>query len=279
MRTRELFAKFQADRGPQLAAMIAYYALLSFVPLTFLAFSLLGLFGRADESSYLVRELARIFPKSSVSTIVRAVREIQDNATTLGVVGLTLLLWSSLSLFGALESAFNIVYGRPNRPFLRGKALAAGIMLGLLVLLFAGLVVASFGYGQLRRHAPGLAAHPVVAAALPVLASAVASFVFLLAVYYLLTNVAHTVGDVLPGALVATVALGATFQVLPLYLRLSESSPGLQAFGGPAILLVWLYLMANVIVLGAELNWWLSERAMAGGQTPDVSRQEGGQTP
>jgi len=253
---REIFAKFQSDRGPQLAAMIAYYALLSFVPLTFLAFSLLGLFGRAGESSFLVRELARIFPESSVSTIVRAVREIQDNATALGAIGLALLLWSSLSLFGALESAFNIVYDRPNRPFLRGKALAAGIMVGLLVLLFAGLVVASFGYGQLRRHAPGLVGHPVVAAVLPVLASAAASFVFLLAVYYLLTNVAHTVGDVLPGALAATVVLGATFQVLPIYLRLSQSSPGLQAFGGPVILLVWLYLMANVIVLGAELNWW-----------------------
>ena len=58
--------------------MIAYYALLAFVPLTFLAVSLLGLFGRADESTYLVRELSRMFPQSEVSTIVRAVNEIQD---------------------------------------------------------------------------------------------------------------------------------------------------------------------------------------------------------
>ena len=55
VRKRELFVKFQADRGTQLAAMIAYYALLAFVPLTFLTVSLLGLFGRADESTYLVR--------------------------------------------------------------------------------------------------------------------------------------------------------------------------------------------------------------------------------
>jgi uncharacterized BrkB/YihY/UPF0761 family membrane protein len=26
------------------------------------------------------------------------------------------------------------------------------------------------------------------------------------------------------------------------------------------ILLLWLYLMANIIVLGAELNWWQAER-------------------
>ena len=34
----------------------------------------------------------------------------------------------------------------------------------------------------------------------------------------------------------------------------------LKAFGGPALLLVWLYVMANVIVFGAEVNWRHSER-------------------
>jgi uncharacterized BrkB/YihY/UPF0761 family membrane protein len=24
------------------------------------------------------------------------------------------------------------------------------------------------------------------------------------------------------------------------------------------LLLVWLYLMANILVLGAEVNWWLT---------------------
>ncbi len=263
VRKRELFLKYQADRGTQLAAMIAYYALFSFVPLTFLALSLLGLFGRASESSYLVKELSRIFPNSSVSTIVRAVQAIQDNAAALGIVGIAVLLWSSLGLFGALESAFNIVYGRPNRPFLAGKALALALMTGLLVLLFAGLVVASFGLGQLERHAPGAASNPVLAYALSVLASTIASLVFLVAVYLLLTNVELRFGDVLPGAALATVILQVSFQVLPIYLRLSHDSPVLQALGGPVILLVWMYLMANVILFGAEFNFWRGRRRQA----------------
>jgi membrane protein len=274
VRKRELFVKFQADRGTQLAAMIAYYALLAFVPLTFLAVSLLGLFGRADESTYLVRELSRMFPESEVSTIVRAVNEIQDLSTVVGLVGLGLLLWSSLGLFGALESAFNIVYGRPNLPFLRSKALAAGLMIGLLIVLFAGLVAASFGQSQLRRHAPGVAGSSISAYAVSLVASSVASFVFLFVTYYVLTNVPHTPRDVLPGAVAATFALALTFQVLPLYLDLVQGSPGLQALGGPVILLVWLYLMANVIVLGAELNWWFSARKShdfrAGAVRPEI---------
>src|SRR5438128_5316434 len=116
-----IFAKFFADRGTHLAAMIAYFALLSFVPLLFLALALLGLFGRAGESSFLVTELKRTLPESSVSSIVGVVRAIQHNAATLGVVGGFFLVWSSLSLFSVLESAFNVVYDRPNRGFLRGK--------------------------------------------------------------------------------------------------------------------------------------------------------------
>jgi membrane protein len=260
VRKRELFTKFQADRGPQLAAMIAYYALLAFVPLMFLSVSMLGLFGRVDESTYLVRELSRMFPEGSVSTIVRAVNEIRANATVIGLVGLGLLVWSSLGLFGALESAFNIVYGRPNRPFFRGKALAAALMIGLLVVLFAGLVVGSFGQDQLTRHAAGVAGNGVAAYAISVAATSAASFAFVFVSYYLLTNVPHAPRDVLPGALAATLALTVTFQVLPIYLDLAQGAPALQAFGGPIILLVWLYLMANIIVLGAELNWWLARR-------------------
>jgi uncharacterized BrkB/YihY/UPF0761 family membrane protein len=56
------------------------------------------------------------------------------------------------------------------------------------------------------------------------------------------------------------VALEASFQVVPVFVRLADVNVTLRVLGGPAILLLWLYAMANVIVLGAELNWWLAER-------------------
>jgi membrane protein len=243
--------------------MIAYFALLSFVPLTFLALSLLGLAGRANESSYLVTELKRIFPGTSISSIVQAVRSVQENAATLGIVGAVALAWTSISLFSALESAFNIVYGRPNRSFLRGKALAVLLMVALLVTLFLGLLAGSIGIDLLKRWVPGLADNGVVAYVLSLVVSLVAVFAFLVAVYYLLTNIKLDLVDVLPGAAIAAVLLEASFQVLPLYVRLSSVSIALRAFGGPALLLVWLYVMANAIVFGAEVNAWRSARREA----------------
>jgi membrane protein len=234
--------------------MIAYFALLSFVPLLFLSLSLLGLVNQADQGSFFVRELQRTFPSTSVDSILRAVRAIQSSAATLGIVGAAFLLWSSLSFFSVLESAFNIVYGRPNRPFLHGKALASLMMIGLLVVLFAALVVGSVGAELLRRHAT-VVDNAFVATVVTVGVSLLGIFVFLATSYYVLTNATLTWREVLPGAVVAAVVLEATFQVLPEFVIASSHNPVLRALSWQALLLVWLYVMANVTVLGAEVNW------------------------
>jgi membrane protein len=261
VRRRDLAQKFFADRGTHLAAMIAYFALLSFVPLTFLSLSLLGLTGRADESSFLVKEIKKTLPGTPIDQIISLVHAVQDNATALGIVGGAALLWASLSLFSVLESAFNIVYGRPNRAFLHGKGLAVLLMVGSLVTLFVALLAGSLGVAALQEYAPGFISNSVAAYTLSIAVSLAGVFVFLVSCYYVLTNEDLTVREVLPGSIVAAVLLEATFQVLPLYQRYADLNPGLRAFGAPAILLVWLYVMANVIVIGAELNWWRARRA------------------
>jgi len=261
VRRRDLLQKFFADRGPHLAAMIAYFALLSFVPLTFLSLSLLGLAGRADESSFLVREIKKTLPGTPIDRIIDLVHSVQDNAATLGIIGGLALLWASLSLFSVLESAFNIVYGRSNRSFLHGKARALLFMVGSLVTLFVALLAGSLGVAALQEYAAGFISNAAIAYTLSIGVSLAGVFVFLVSCYYFLTNEDLSVREVLPGAVFASILLEATFQVLPLYQRYADLNPALRAFGAPAILLVWFYVMSNVIVLGAEINWWLARRA------------------
>ena len=267
---REPFAKFFADRGTHLAAMIAYFALLSFIPLVFLTLALLGLANRADASDFFVRELNNAFPSSSVNTILNLVRAIQDNAATLGIVGGVFLLWSSLSLFSALESALNIVYGRPNRGFLHGKAIASLMMVGSLTTLFAALVVGALGAEVLRDYAPGVLTSYSAAYAVSIGASLLGIFAFLAIIYSRLTNDHVTMHEALPGAVVAAIALEASFQGLPFFVKYASVNVTLRAFGGPVLLLIWLYVMANVIVFGAELNWWLANRTHAKAEAEEI---------
>lgn len=248
--------KFLADRGTHLAAMVAYFALLAFVPLLFLALSLITLAGQQSESSYLIEELRRAFPAASVNSLLEVVREVQDQATALGVIGGIGLLWAALGFFSVLESAFNIVYGLPNRSFVRQKAFVLILVAGSLVVLFVALVVGSVGV-ELVRSAGVAGSVLSYVYAIAVSSGLVLGFTW--SMYNLLTNAALTWRETFPGAVFATVALQASFQLLPLFLRLLGTElVSLQAFGGLVLLLFWLYLMANILVLGAEINWWLA---------------------
>jgi membrane protein len=253
--TGSVLGKYLQDRGPHLAAMVAYYALLSLFPFLFLILSSLGLAGQIDQSSALVKELERILPSESVRDLLNLVRSVQANAGTFFVIGLVGMIWSTLGFYSALESMLNIVFRASNRGFVTGKWISFVLVLGSLAVLFSSLLVATVATGWLHRHEHGLLTQSVVPYAISLAFSSVGSFVFLMVIYRVLTNVDLHRGDVWPGALFGTVLFQVSFQVVPYYLRRADVLIALRAFGGLVLLLVWLYLMANVIVLGAEINW------------------------
>ena len=80
-------------------------------------------------------------------------------------------------------------------------------MLGSLVTLFVALLVGSLGVAFLRRYTPNAVDNEVSAYVLTVLVSSLGVFVFVVSVYYLLTNAEVTVRGVLPGAVLATIVL------------------------------------------------------------------------
>jgi len=120
------------------------------------------------------------------------------------------------------------------------------------------LAVGGFGYDLLQRFAGGVIANGVVAYSLSAFISTLSIFLFLVLAYERLTNVALSLREVWPGAALAAVLLQVTFQILPLFVRLSREVVAVQALGTSALLLVWIYVMANVLVLGAEVNWYLA---------------------
>jgi membrane protein len=253
--TGTVLSKYLRDRGPHLAAMVAYYALLSLFPFLFLILSALGLAGQMSQSSYIVQELERILPSQSVSELLQLVRSVQANAGTFFAIGFVGIIWSALGFYSALESALNIVYRVSNRGFIRGKWISFMLVLSSLAVLFSSLLVAALTTGWLHRHTSGVLTTSVVPYVISVAFSSVGSFLFLMVVYRVLTNVELHRGDVWPGALFGTVLFQISFQAVPYFLQRGDVLFALRAFGGLVLLLVWLYLMANVIVLGAEINW------------------------
>ena len=120
--------------------------------------------------------------------------------------------------------------------------------------LFIGLLVGSLGFDLLKRYAPGFAGNASSPTRSRSLVSLLAIFLFLLVGLLPADERRAVVPRRAAGRARRAVAAGGQLpgaSALPAPLR---QRVALKAFGGPALLLVWLYVMANVIVFGAEIN-------------------------
>jgi membrane protein len=263
--------RYFGARGPHLAAMLAYYALLSLLPFVFLAASLVSSIGRPEETSALLRDLSHVLPGASARDLAELVRSLGSNAAEIGLIGGVALLWSSLGFLSALESGLNVLYGLPNRGFLHQKLVVLGLLGTGLIGLLLGLTIVVTTQTALSQITPGLSHLAAWRIGGGLAISSLTTFLFLLLVYRTLPNTELTTRQVLPGALIATALLQLTFESLPLYVRSVEGLPTLKAFGGAAVLLVWLYLMGNVVLIGGAITWWSARGRAAAAATAAVA--------
>jgi membrane protein len=259
-----ILRRYFGARGPHLAAMLAYYALVSLFPFVFLSASLVSAIGRPEETSTFLRDLSHVLPGTSVQDLARLVHSLERNAAEIGVIGGVGLLWSSLGFLSALESGLNVIYGLPNRGFLHQKLVVLGLFGTALIGLLLGLTVVVTSQTALSEIAPtfsNLAAWRVGGG---LAISTLTTFAFLVIVYRTLPNTELRTRQVLPGALIGTLLLQVTFESLPLYVRLVGGLPTLKIFGGALVLLLWLYLMGNVVLIGGAVTWWTARGRTAG---------------
>ena len=235
------------------------------MPLVFLTLSLLGLTHRAEASDFFIRELKHAFPGTSLESIIKLVRRVQDERGRArdhrrGRPRLDVALVLQRA---RVRAQHRLRTAQP--PLLHGKVLAAVLATSVLVTLFVSLVVGAFGVTVLKHHLGGFADSSGPGLCRVDGASLLGVFVFLFAVYYWLPNTAVRPREALPGAILGAVVLEASFQALPIFVRLADVNVTLRTLGGPAILLLWLYVVANVfMIFGGELNWWWRERQREG---------------
>lgn len=257
---------FFADRGGQLAASIAYYALFATFPLAIASVALFGLVV-ADEAArtqvidFLVDNLP-LREDSGRRDISQALNDVTGDAGTFGVIGLVGLLFSASGLMGSLRHGVNRAFGVDDRrPPLVGKLLDI-----LLVLGFGLVVLTSLAFTLVSRLAvdvaqaltdaigPAPSLLPRVALALGQLTPLVLSVVLFLALYrFLPARREGRLRDCLPGAVLAAVLYEAIKTVFAFYLQ-NVASYG--AVYGPIATVIafafFVYLSAIAFLLGAE---------------------------
>ncbi len=263
--------------GPTLASSIAYYALLSLFPLALFASALTAhLLDPEEAQAALSRTLSTYLPPGAVAALQRALAEAVRAREPAGAVALALFLWSASAATGSVRHALNRVLGVTRaRPFWRRRLLdmAATLLLGSL--LGASLSLAA-ARAILARLSPSLG--PEIARLLPGLdmlgsfGPPVLAFATFALAYRLLPARRLPWPPLLGGAAVATVLFEAaralSFRALAWFARYQLVYGSLA---GVIVFLVWVYVVAVVLLLGAEVALC----AASGAQTPTSARLSG----
>lgn len=251
-----------SDQGLDLAAGLAFYALLSMAPATLALVSMLGVIGEAKSTTEAVLALA-----ADLSTEAsEALRPLVTQLVSSPAAGMTLIvsviiaIWSSSKYVGAFSRAANHAYVVvESRPFWKLKPKILLITLGLLLLIAAlGLLLVVSGpiaqsLGRLVGLGPvGLAIWSV--ARWPVVIFFV---ILLIAILYSATpNVKDlkfrwsSVGALFALVLLIIISLG--FAVYINYFDTYNATYG--AIGGVIVGFAWLWMGNLALIFGAELN-------------------------
>lgn len=243
------------DQGGYLAALIAYYGLLSLFPLLLLLSTVLGLVlaGDPHAQQQVLNSALSQFPVIG-DQLRNNIHQLHGKVLAL-VVGILGSLYGGLGVAQASQNAMNKVWAVPRnaRP---NPLKARGISL-LLLLIVGGGVIATTVLSALTTGAgaygTNLGAGPRVLTT--VVAVAVNALLFMLA-FRVMTAGDITIQQVRPGALAAAVLWQGLQEVGTYYVghELKGASATYGVFGLVLGLIAWIYLGALGLVLCAEYN-------------------------
>jgi membrane protein len=239
---------FGESQASNYAAALAFAAFLAMFPMILGALSLIGLAVRDPATEAKFQSLIiQAFPSSAQPELQNALRGVKQSAGLLGLISLGGLLWSASSIFGTMEFALTQIFGTKQRDMLRQKLMGL-VMMVLLVVALGVTVAADWMAGYLQSYIP-------YAWVLSFLIGAAVMVTLLVLLYRFVPNRTFTLRDVLPGALLAGVLIEALSFGFPLYARYAGgfNTYGAQ-FGLFFLLATWLYLLSELVLLGAVYN-------------------------
>jgi membrane protein len=249
------------DNVDLLAAGVAFYAFLAFVPLLASVVLTYGLIVAPETVAEHIRTLARTLPREAAAIVADQLQAI--TGTNDGAKGLGLLLAIGVALYGASKgsgaiiTALNIVYEvEETRGFVRRTALALVMTAGMVgVLLLAAAAISAFALVEDLLPSGS----PVVHGALKLLFWAAAGLMVSLAVA-LVYRYAPNRPDapwrwITPGSVAATLVWLLASLGFGLYVaNVGGYNATYGSLGGVVVFLTWLYLSGYVLLMGGELN-------------------------
>lgn len=257
---------FSDEEGMHLAAGVAFYALLSILPAALLFASLSSFFLEPEEiTNWLIKRIGEETPVSP-DFIGRTVQGASDLRGPLGIAGLVGTIFSSTLVFAAIMRCINRTWGfvgTGTRTFIRRKLWEFGLLVSMAFLVLVSYAATRLFELVREVRFPGTDYYFVTDSAGWVVFLGLFFFLAVSSILMLLYKFVPTTTvrwrDVILPSLVAGLALRIANDVLSWYIR---SYGYYDTVYGPVtsviVLLVWVYVSANVVIVGAAMSAALS---------------------
>jgi membrane protein len=208
------------------------------------ALSIVGFLIRdpATEARFL-NLIVQMFPNNAQPQVMQALAGVKQSAGWMGLVSLGGLIWSASGIFSTMEFALTQVFGTKQRDMLRQKAM--GLVMMVLLVVAVGATVAANSIVNLFP----------MAWLVSLVVGALLMVTMLVLLYRSVPNRTFKLKEVLPGAILAGVLIEVLTLAFPFYQRISHgfNTYGAQ-FGLFFLIATWLYLLSQVLLLGAVYN-------------------------
>jgi membrane protein len=253
------------DRVSLAAAGCAFYATLALFPAISMLISMIGLVLDPVTAEQQLHVLSELLPPPAFSLIADRVHQLVSqsggNLSAHLLVSFLLAFWSSSTGSKSVLSAINVAYDvNEQRPFLRFQAI--GLAMTLVAVICAILAIAvllllapAIDFLGLARQGGSL----INAAGMAML---IAFFAVAIALLYRYgpSRPAPPRPRIWPGAALATVLWLIASELLSFYVsRMASFGATYGSLATVIGIMMWFYLSAYVVLLGAELNARLEE--------------------
>lgn len=255
-RTKE---QLNEDNLSIVAAGVAFYAFVAVVPALAVVIAIYALVANAGDLGHHLDLLARVVPGEVMPLLEDQIKRITENNTAAGisaVVGVLIALYSSANATKALITGLNVAYDESEkRSFIRLNLVALALTIAAIVGVLASVALVAVLPAALNHLGLSDTSEKLVSwLRWPLL---VALFIFGVAVVYRYAPSRETAKWrwISPGALVAAglwIVGSALFSVYVAKFGSYDKTYG--SLGAVVVFLMWLYLSAYTVLLGAEFN-------------------------
>ncbi len=264
--TALLVRRYFDHRVARDSAALTYYLLFAIFPLLIFLSNLVGFFA-VDIEGFL-RQLGTIIPAEVLDLLIQYLRYVSRvSSRTLMTFSLIFSVWFPMRAANALLLSVRKAYGmgRPTQ-FLRHQAKVFLYTICLILTIFLSLVLVTVGHSVLDFCAGHFDFGTILTDRFIELWSSL-RFVFLscivflaLAALYGLAQETRSVHYIWPGVLFSLAAWLALSLFFSIYVENAANYSVIYgSIGAIIVLLLWLYLSATMMIMGAEFNSVLME--------------------